>query len=273
MNNNIPKIIHQIWLQGENNLSDENKIKINQTKKLHPQWIYILWDEIKILKLIGDDKEIITKYYKFIYLHQKVDFSKFVILNNFGGIYLDMDCNVIKNLNLLFDKCSDYDMTISLINNNISWLSNYLTCNSFNTCVNNGIIISKKSTDICDYLIENFQTDCGYLQSKLLCIQNTTGPPIFNTLINNYINDVNNKNKSKILFLPYEYLEPCIGENCDIGTNTYVVHKHDLSWLGDNEKKIMNYYLINEIYISNIFVIFVIIIIIVILFFYIKVPC
>lgn len=267
MNNNIPHIIHQIWLQGENNLSDENKKKICQTQKLHPDWDYILWDEIKILELIKYDKNITNKYYKFIYLHQKVDFSKFVILNKFGGIYLDMDCDVIKNLNSLIEFCSDYDMTISEINNNLSKFSNYLTCGSFGTCINNGIIISKKSTDICEYLINNFQTDCGYFQSKLLCIQGTTGPPIFNTLVKNYINDNknnnNNKNKSKILFLPYNFLEPCVGEICDIDSNTFVVHKHDLSWLGSNEKYIMNYYLDKEIFLCNLFIVIVILMIII----------
>ena len=261
--NNIPKIIHQIWLQGEFNLTDENKNKIEQTKKLNSDWNYILWDEIKILELIKNDKELVNKYYKFIFLHQKVDFSKFIILNKYGGIYLDMDCEVIKNFDSLINKYSDYDMIISQINDKISIVSNYLTCHSFKTCVNNGIIVSKKSTDICDYLIKNFQTECGYFETKLLCIQNTTGPPIFNKLINNYIKYIN---KSKILILPYNYLEPCIGDECDVDENTYVIHKHELSWLGTNEKNMLNYYLKNELLIISLIVVIVIIIIILIIF-------
>ena len=51
--NNFPKIIHQIWIQGENNLSEEHIKKINDIKKKHLDWEYILWDEIMILKLIS----------------------------------------------------------------------------------------------------------------------------------------------------------------------------------------------------------------------------
>ena len=40
----------------------------------------MLCDEIKIIKLINKNKYLLNKYYSFIYLHQKVDFAKFVIL-------------------------------------------------------------------------------------------------------------------------------------------------------------------------------------------------
>lgn len=40
--NNIPKIIHQIWLQGEFNLTDENKNKIEQTKTKFRLELYIM---------------------------------------------------------------------------------------------------------------------------------------------------------------------------------------------------------------------------------------
>ena len=265
MNNNFPKIIHQIWLQGYKNLSDDNKKKIEITKQLNSGWKYILWDEIKILELINGDKELIDKYYKFIYLHQKVDFSKFVVLYKFGGIYLDMDCNVVKNLDELVEKNSQYDMIISKLSDKVNAMINYVTCRSFDTCVNNGVIITKKSTDICNYLVKNFLSECGIVESKTICIQNTTGPVIFNKLINDYIKNIN---KSKILILPHYYLEPCIGNECEINDNTYVIHKHELSWLGNNEIKIMNYYLQNQILINNIFLIIVVVIILIIYYIY-----
>ena len=50
--NNIPKIIHQIWLQGEENLSNINKDKIKKTKEINNDFNYMLWDEIKIIEKI-----------------------------------------------------------------------------------------------------------------------------------------------------------------------------------------------------------------------------
>lgn len=237
MNNNIPKIIHQIWLQGENNISESNKIKINQIKKINQDWNYMLWDEINIINLIKNNKEYLAKYYKFIYLHQKVDFAKFIILQKYGGIYIDIDCEVIKNLDTIFNKINNFDLVISKLSDKLDPVTNLLTCHKTKDCFNNGVIIAKPQTDILNFLINGFKDECSFFENKLLCIQNTTGPPIFNKLIDYYIINIS---KSKILILPYEYFEPCINKKCNITKNTYIVHKHDLSWLNDDQKKMMD---------------------------------
>ena len=184
----IPKIIHQIWMQGYENISEKNKEKIENTKKMHINWTYILWDNNKIEELfnVKNNIQYMTKYNKFIYMHQKIDFAKILILNYYGGIYIDIDCDVIKNLDNLFEKFNDYDFIISKISDKIDNISNYLTCHKFNECYNNGIIVSKANIEICAYLMDNFLYDCEWYENKLMCIQNTTGPPIFNTIIDKY---------------------------------------------------------------------------------------
>jgi mannosyltransferase OCH1-like enzyme len=234
----LPKIIHQIWLQGIENLSNEHKDKIKNTKEINNDFNYMLWDEIKILKLIKKNKYLINKYYSFIYLHQKVDFAKFVILNFYGGIYIDIDCDVIKNLNNIFCKVSKYDLVISKINDKIDIVSCLLSCHKTSNGYNNGIIIGKPNTHILKYLIKNLRSKSSFYHNKLLCIQNTTGPPIFNKLIDNYIKKYG---PNKILLLPYYYFEPCIGDICDIRDETIIIHKHELSWLSKDQKKIFNY--------------------------------
>ena len=72
---------------------------------------------------------------------------------------------------------------------------------------------------------------------------------------NNYIE---NYGSDKILLLPYYYFEPCIGENCEITDDTIIIHKHELSWLNEDQKKIFNY-------LSKINLLYVIILIIVII--------
>lgn len=244
-NNKIPKIIHQIWIQGYDNISQENIKKIEKTKKIHPYWKYILWDENSIIKLLNEPENIKykDKFYQFIYMHQKIDFAKIMILNKYGGIYIDMDCDVIKKLDSLFEENNNYDFIISKISNKIDGVSNYLTCHKFKECYNNGIIISKQNVEICEYLMDNFLSQCNYYENKLLCIQNTTGPPIFNKLIDKYISK--NTNRHKILILPYYYFEPCVGSKCDINDNTHIVHKHELSWLSEWQKEIFEYITLN----------------------------
>lgn len=164
-----------------------------------------------------------------------------MILNKYGGIYIDMDSDIIKNLNLLFDKINDSDFIISKISDKIDNISNFLTCHKFNDCYNNGIIISKPNIDICNYIMDKLLHKCNFYD-KLLYIQNTTGPLIFNTLIDDYITE--NKN-NKIMILPYYYFQSCIGSRCDINDNTYIVHKHELTWLSGWQKEIFEYITLN----------------------------
>jgi len=295
----IPKIIHQIWLQGSLYVSNESLERINKIKKIHnindkgdiiridsemrmrtepeirmrtepetirrrEQWKYRLWDEVQILNLLQKlDKEYIEKYYKFIYLHQKVDYAKLIILKVYGGIYIDMDCNVVKNLDGLFEHVKDYDFIISYLSQN-NKLFNYIGCGYMDKCINNGIIISKINTDICNYIIDKFKYECeSILDKKPACITNTTGPKIFNKIIYSYLNDNKNRNKSNVLILPPEYLEPCLFDVCSNTENTYVQHIHEWTWI-DNKyyKNICLFYTKNTTLLNTICVIITIYILI-----------
>lgn len=262
-NNKIPKIIHQIWIQGYDNISLENKKKIINTKKIHPNWQYILWDENSIIKLLNEQENVKykDKFNEFIYMHQRIDFAKIMILNRYGGIYIDMDCDVIKNLDDLFEKNNSYDFIISKISDKIDSVSNYLTCHKFRECYNNGIIISKPNVEICKYLMDNFISQCNW--NKVLCIQNTTGPPIFNTLVDKYIDENQN---NKILILAYHYFEPCVGSECDVNDDTYIIHKHELSWLSGWQKNTFEYITLN----INLTYLLIILMLIIIIFYSIK---
>lgn len=260
MKNSIPKIIHQIWMQGINDVSDQNMSRINNIVNLHKKWKYVLWDENMIYELLKNNPDWLDEYDKFVYLHQKVDFAKFVILYNFGGIYIDIDCDIIKNLDDIFAKIDDYDIILSKMSDKIDSISNYIMCGKNSDCLNNGIIIGKPHTYILSYLIENFKTQCNFYENKIMCIQNTTGPPIFNELIDLYIK--NNNKPDDILILPNYYFEPCIGQRCSIEAETYIAHKHELSWLSENQKIIFDFFSqLNLIYLT-LFIITIIIILI-----------
>jgi mannosyltransferase OCH1-like enzyme len=269
MLNNIPHIIHQIWLQGQHNIPTHflnNQYKI---KTFNPNWKYILWDEILILNLIKSNNKWLDTYYQFQYLHQKVDFAKLIILYIYGGVFIDMDAYTSKSLDPLIQKYNNYDFIISKMNNNRPSLFNFLTCSRFSYCYNNGNIIAKPKTDILNYIINNINTTC-YISNKFYCINKTTGPPIFNKLLDNYINNNDIKNKSNILILNSEYLEPCLRKNCNITNNTYIVHMHENSWHNPFIIYLNNLYSYNTffIYLFNI-----IIILFLILFFIYLIKC
>ena len=240
----VPKIIHQIWIQGEQNLPEHLAKNKDKIKELHPTWKYILWDEISILQLLKKtNMEWYKNYYKFEYLHQKVDYAKLIILYLHGGICIDMDAYTIKKLDGLFFKFKDYDFILSYASE-FNSIINYILCNNTNRCMNNGIFFGKPNTDILSYMIKYISYECSKLQHKIYCISNTTGPIYFNKYINEYMKD--NKNKSKIFILDNDYVEPCVMDICKETENTYIKHKHNMTWIDDYLRKIIELYLLHN---------------------------
>jgi mannosyltransferase OCH1-like enzyme len=234
----IEKIIHQIWLQGEINIPNKYYRNIESVKKFHNSWQYMLWDEIKIIKLILTKKEWTDIYYKFIYIHQKIDFAKYIILYTYGGIYIDIDIEVIKSFDNLIEKNNKYDLIIS--KSNVNAYESFIATRSVNI-YNNGIIIAKKNSKtlllLINTIIKKFYLPI--LEPKVLTINYTTGPYIFT--------DVISKNEDNVKILDSEYLEPCLIDNCTITSNTISIHKHELSWMPENLITIFNFYLKNKL--------------------------
>jgi len=244
MSEKIPKIIHQIWIQGEENIPDDLIVNNRKIKELHPEWKYILWDEITILELLKKtNSEWYKNYYKFDYLHQKVDYAKLIILYIYGGIFIDMDAYTIKKLDGLINKYGEYDFIVSYAKE-INPIVNFSVCRRFGKCLNNGIFLGKPNTDILNYMIGNISYECSMFKSKIDCIANTTGPVYFDTNLFKYINNDDNKNKSKILILDSDYLEPCTLDVCEVTGNTYIKHVHSQSWINDYIKDFIKLYII-----------------------------
>ena len=230
----FPKIIHQIWIQGEDKIPTKYYPNIQKIKSLHSNWNYKLWDHNKIVNLLETNQKLIQTYNKLKYMHLKIDFAKYVILYYEGGIYIDMDATFIKPIDELLDKYIEYDLIIS--NQGINSLESYLNC-GYLTCLNNGIIISKKHNHVLLKLIDTIvESPLCFSNNKIECIQQITGPQKFTNIIYQNMN-------SKIKILPNEYLEPCLLDKCHITENTYAIHKHNLTWVPDNLKKIAILYL------------------------------
>ena len=245
----IYKIQHQLWIGGASIPKELRKYsKIN--KNLNPDWRYELWNDIKIEALMNEHGYDRT-YNEFIYMHQKIDFAKYVILYCYGGIYLDFDSYCMKSLNGLIEENIKYDLILSKLNCNM--MENYLHCNH-HYCVNNGIIYAKPKNKILKLLIDKIVSNhhCIDQISKMVCIEQTTGPTRLTDIIVEHLDDT-------VKLLEPEYLEPCILDVCHITKNTYVVHKHNGTWFSPQTKQIFTLYMNYKNPIYALFIILVII--------------
>ena len=105
----IPKIIHNIWIQGYTELPEKNKANQMKIKKLNPDWEFMIWDNTMILRLL-------KKYPKLLHLYKNTqhlsgaitkeacqsDIARYVILKEYGGLYYDLDFECVSSLDKLF---------------------------------------------------------------------------------------------------------------------------------------------------------------------------
>lgn len=96
----IPKIIHQIWIQGYDKIPDELRDYHVNCLNVNNNFKNIFWDETKIIDLLEKHfgKKYIDLYNYYTVFSQKADLAKYAILYVHGGIYLDMDMVCRKNL-------------------------------------------------------------------------------------------------------------------------------------------------------------------------------
>lgn len=97
----IPKIIHACWF-GKNEMPEEQKEYVNGWRKLHPDYEIILWTDKSFKKYLDDSlfvkESLQRKKYGFF-----SDYFRFTVLYEFGGIYIDTDVELLKNLDCFLE--------------------------------------------------------------------------------------------------------------------------------------------------------------------------
>ena len=91
---NIPKIIHQIWV-GPNKIPDRSVHFIRRIQELHPEFEHRLWTNADLIPANFENYELIMSRPSWA---QKADLMRYEILYRYGGVYLDIDFEVFKNL-------------------------------------------------------------------------------------------------------------------------------------------------------------------------------
>lgn len=91
----IPKIIHYCWF-GDGQIPEENQAYIDEWKTVCPDYRIIKWNESNydVNKVAFMREAAAAKNWAFI-----ADYARFDIINTYGGIYLDVDVQLLKNYN------------------------------------------------------------------------------------------------------------------------------------------------------------------------------
>tara|TARA_A100001015_G_C15042776_1_gene740957 strand:+ start:2508 stop:3401 length:894 start_codon:yes stop_codon:yes gene_type:complete len=92
----IPKIIHQVWLQGYDSLDSNIKNVIKENLKMNLEWNYKFYDYEKIDKFIKEhESQYVYNAFKKInpkYGAVVSDLFRYIIMYHEGGVYMDTKC-------------------------------------------------------------------------------------------------------------------------------------------------------------------------------------
>ena len=173
----IPKIFHQIWFdfkQGNGaEFPEKFKTYRDSWTNQHPDWEYKLWSEDEFLKILPDNLQAL--YHKYDVMIKKVDFAKFVVLQKYGGVYVDTDEECFKNIEPLM---ADYDVVLAFDYPVERLTPDMSIINSFMATVPDHPLFA--------YVINC----CPAHQHRWVC--HATGPTFFGGRIYEYVTDENN---------------------------------------------------------------------------------
>lgn len=93
----IPKIIHQTW--KNRSLPALMRPLAEKWKQLHPLWEYKLWTDVANREFIRDHfPQFLNKYDSYPFTIQRVDAIRYLLLYWYGGVYVDLDFECLKNI-------------------------------------------------------------------------------------------------------------------------------------------------------------------------------
>ena len=225
----IPRIIHQIWYQGADQVPSryhQNTIKLRQ---LNPEWQYMIWDNISIRQqCVRLGPSVVQSYDEFEHMHQKVDFGRYVVLFLFGGMSVDMDVAALLPLNDT-PGINSYDLIVS--ETPLSSIEVFFySFGRFTSLINNAMILCIPSSPHIKHLINkvvNHRKSWRTL-GKMYAIQWSTGPF-------QITESLQESGDAGVKVLPYQYFEPCYSNNphCRPDGISILDHQHATSWVDD----------------------------------------
>lgn len=100
-----PKIIHQVWVGDK-----RRPVKWMQTwQEKHPGWLYVLWDNDKILNFPWRNWKHMRTYWNARQWHGVADMARYEILYSFGGFVAPADSECLLPIDELLDMGPEFD--------------------------------------------------------------------------------------------------------------------------------------------------------------------
>lgn len=187
----VPKLTHQIWFQGWDQLPVEYLGYTESISILNPNWEHKKWDDTSLrAECAKFSPEAVAKYDSYRHMVQKVDLGRYIVLYNYGGVSIDADAECLRPL----EKIPGIDRWDLLVSKSATTrLENFLmTAGKFDdlTMLNNAMIACAKNHPLMKQFIEfviQIENDEPEDISQILM---TTGPLAHTIFFNHFIDEI-----------------------------------------------------------------------------------
>lgn len=222
----IPKVIHYCWF-GKGEIPEKNLNCIASWRKYCPDYQIKCWNE---------DNYDVNKnlFIKQAYEKRKFafvsDYARLDIIYNYGGIYFDVDVEVIKNIDSLLEHKAFFGLE--------EVESKYYVNSGLGFGAEKNLSFLKEIMEV--YENSNFLLEDGSINAKPC-------PIITNEVLLKQKNLDIRKNQfynvDGIIIYPTEYFDPKSYEtgNLNITGNTMTIHHYDGTWIDETSKLYKKY--------------------------------
>ena len=96
----IPSVIHQTWKSKDVRSHSADAVECTDILRKHASdYYYVLWTDHEIMDFIKDSYPDYFQYYLKLNMNiKRADLARYLILHKFGGVYVDLDVELKRNL-------------------------------------------------------------------------------------------------------------------------------------------------------------------------------
>lgn len=217
----VPKVTHQVWFQGWDKLPEKYREDAEKLSNFNQNWEHKKWDEHSLrAECEKFSPDALLKFEEFTNMIHKVDFGRYIVLYNHGGVSVDCDSECLRPLEKV-PGIDRYDLILG--KNSLTKLENNVASYGLSrdlVIVNNATLCCSKENPLMKQFIEFLIKNESWNEDLLLDTQLKTGPLALSVFFNRHIDDV--------LILDSDVFEP-FG---NVTKRTVLNHKYDQSWTG-----------------------------------------
>lgn len=190
----IPKIIHQTW--KDEKLPNAFQLLSETWREMLPDWEYRLWtDEMNREFVRTYYPDFLEKYDAYPKNIQRADAIRYLLLQTYGGLYVDLDFECLEPEFITLLEDADFVAGKEPYAHSSRYGMDYIICNALMASVPNHPFLK----DICDIMMNHPH---GWDVRNKIDVLDSTGPFLVTNVYNNY------SQKENVKLVEPEYLYP-----------------------------------------------------------------